>query len=55
MVLHEGQDVGEKSPGIATYDSPLEDIYGENVPRLQALKQRVDSKNVMGLAGGFRF
>ena len=36
-------------------NTPLVDIYGENLPRLQALKAQVDPKNVMGLAGGFKF
>ena len=35
--------------------TPLVDIYGENLPRLQALKAQIDPKNVMGLAGGFKF
>ena len=55
VALREGQDVGKKFPSLAVYDTPLEDIYGGNVPRLQALKQRVDPTNVMGLAGGFKF
>ena len=35
--------------------TPLVDIYGENLPRLQALKAQIDPENVMGLAGGFKF
>jgi len=35
--------------------TPLVDIYGENLPRLRALKAKVDPENVMGLAGGFKF
>jgi len=35
--------------------TPLVDIYGENLPKLQALKAEVDPENVMGLAGGFKF
>jgi FAD/FMN-containing dehydrogenase len=41
-------------PNYALFDTPLEDIYGANLPRLHAIKQAVDPKNVMGLAGGFR-
>lgn len=39
----------------AVYDTPLEAMYGNNVPKLQALKAEIDPNNVMGLAGGFRF
>ena len=35
--------------------TPLVGIYGENLPRLQALKGRIDPGNVMSLAGGFKF
>jgi hypothetical protein len=35
--------------------TPLVDIYGENLPILQALQAKVDPNNVMGLAGGFKF
>ena len=35
--------------------TPLVDIYGDNLPRLQALKAMVDPENVMGLTGGFKF
>lgn len=41
-------------PNYALFDTPLEDIYGTNLPRLHAIKQAVDPKNVMGLAGGFK-
>ena len=36
-------------------NTPLVDIYGENLPSLQELKAKVDPNNVMGLTGGFRF
>ncbi|EIW78113.1 FAD-binding domain-containing protein [Coniophora puteana RWD-64-598 SS2] len=39
----------------AVYDTTIEEIYGDNVPRLQALKAQIDPNNVMGLAGGFKF
>ena len=55
VAVSEGQKVGAKFLGNAAYDTPLEDIYGGNVPRLKALKKRVDPENVMGLAGGFKF
>ena len=36
-------------------ETPLVDIYGENLPILQALQAKSDPDNVMGLAGGFKF
>ncbi|KAF8188711.1 FAD dependent oxidoreductase [Pholiota molesta] len=42
-------------PNYAIFDTPLSNIYGGNLPALQALKASVDPTNVMGLAGGFRF
>ena len=36
-------------------ETPLVDIYGENLPILQALQAKFDPKNLMGLAGGFKF
>ena len=36
-------------------NTPLVDIYGDNLPKLRRLRAKVDPKNVMGLAGGFRF
>jgi hypothetical protein len=34
--------------------TPLEDLYGDNLPGLRAIKHAVDPENVMGLAGGFK-
>lgn len=39
----------------ADANTPLCDIYGENLPSLRALKAKFDPENVMGLAGGFKF
>ncbi|KAH9168081.1 FAD-binding domain-containing protein [Lactarius sanguifluus] len=41
-------------PNYALFDTPLEDIYGVNLPRLHAIRKAVDPKDVMGLAGGFK-
>ncbi|KAF9465136.1 FAD-binding domain-containing protein [Collybia nuda] len=41
-------------PNYAIFDTPLTDIYGDNLPRLVKLKKRVDPFNVMGLAGGWK-
>jgi hypothetical protein len=35
--------------------TPLVDIYGDNLPILQALRAKIDPDNVMGLTGGFKF
>ncbi|KAF8559956.1 FAD-binding domain-containing protein [Imleria badia] len=39
----------------ALADTPLEAMYGVKVERLARIKKVVDPKNVMGLAGGFKF
>jgi hypothetical protein len=39
----------------AIFDTPLSSIYKGNVDRLEAINKQVDPKNVMGLAGGWKF
>lgn len=34
--------------------TPLVDMYGDNLPHLRTLKSKVDPTNIMGLAGGFK-
>ncbi|KAI9439709.1 FAD dependent oxidoreductase [Lactarius indigo] len=53
----DGQDVAHAAVYVnyAMFDTPLEEIYGQNVPRLRRIKAAVDPKDVMGLAGGFKF
>ncbi|KAG9308226.1 hypothetical protein JVU11DRAFT_12244 [Chiua virens] len=41
-------------PNYALFDTPLVNLYGKNLPRLQTIKAEVDPDNVMGLAGGFK-
>ncbi|KAF8329196.1 FAD-binding domain-containing protein [Amanita rubescens] len=55
--IADGQDISNAPlyPNYAIFDTPLEDMYGGNVGRLEALKQTVDPSNVMGLAGGWKF
>jgi len=55
--LRDGQDVehAEVYPNYALFDTPLEDMYGQNVPRLRALRRAFDPEDVMALAGGFKF
>ncbi|KAH9484542.1 putative FAD-linked oxidoreductase [Psilocybe cubensis] len=42
-------------PNYGLAGTPIEKIYGRNVPALRALKNRVDPHDVMGLAGGWKF
>ena len=55
--LKDGQDVEHAAvyPTYALFDTPLEEMYGQNVPRLRAVRRAIDPEDVMGLAGGFRF
>jgi hypothetical protein len=48
----------ENAPAYVNYaisGTPLEKIYGGNVPRLQGIRKEYDPKDVMGLAGGWKF
>lgn len=42
-------------PNYALSDTPLELMYGSNVPRLRQIRSRYDPERVMTLTGGFRF
>ncbi|KAJ6533797.1 FAD-binding domain-containing protein [Mycena vulgaris] len=57
VAIQDGQDIAAAPlyTNYALYDTPLERIYGANLPRLRAIKSAVDPDNVMGLAGGFKF
>ncbi|KAJ7686166.1 FAD-binding domain-containing protein [Mycena rosella] len=55
LAIAEGVLGTSKYTNYAIYDTPLSDIYGPNVPRLQSIKKAVDPQNIMGLAGGFKF
>ncbi|KAI9441217.1 FAD-binding domain-containing protein [Lactarius indigo] len=56
-VLADGQNVSHAAVYVnyALFDTPLEDIYGANVARLRKIRAEIDPKDVMGLAGGFKF
>ncbi|KAG9308223.1 FAD-binding domain-containing protein [Chiua virens] len=41
-------------PNYAMFGTPVVNLFGEHLPRLQAIKVAVDPDNVMGLAGGFK-
>jgi len=53
----EGQDLDGVAlyPNYAIFDTPLKQIYGDNLPELKKLKKLHDPTNVMGLAGGYKF
>ena len=60
VVEQEGQGVpGPHGAGLynnyAIFGTPLEKIYGDNVARLAEIREKYDPKNVMGLAGGWKF
>ncbi|KAI0280312.1 FAD dependent oxidoreductase [Russula aff. rugulosa BPL654] len=57
VALADGQNVSQaaKYPNYAIFGTPLEDIYGGNVERLQDIREAIDPEDVMGLAGGWKF
>ncbi|CAF1040338.1 unnamed protein product [Rotaria sordida] len=54
-----GQDVGGSKeilyPNNALEDTPLEQMYGKNLPKLRRIRQEWDPNNIMCLCGGFKF
>jgi hypothetical protein len=57
VALADGQNVSHaaKYVNYALSGTPLEDMYGENVKRLREIRAEIDSEDVMGLAGGWKF
>jgi len=57
VALADGQNVSHAAVYVnyALFDTPLEDIWGQNVPRLRKIRADIDPEDVMGLAGGFKF
>ena len=49
--LADGQNVSHEAVcmNCALSDTPLEDIYGANVPRLRKIRSEIDHEDVMGL------
>ena len=56
-VLADGQNLSDAAVYVnyALFGTPLEDMYGANVPRLHKIRAEIDPEDVMGLAGGFKF
>ncbi|KAH9903227.1 FAD-binding domain-containing protein [Cubamyces lactineus] len=57
VALAEGQDISDAPlySNYAIFDTPIERVYGANLPKLKALKAQYDPENIMGLAGGWKF
>ena len=59
IALDDGQDIGGSKqityPNYASADTPLSQMYGDNVPKLRHIQETWDPDNVMYLAGGFKF
>jgi hypothetical protein len=55
--IQDGQDLTDAAAYVnyAITGTPLEKIYGGNVPRLRAIRETYDPEDVMGLAGGWKF
>ena len=57
VALADGQDLSHTSMYVnfALFGTPLEDIYGGNLPKLRRIKAKIDPERVMDLAGGWKF
>ncbi|KAF5356904.1 hypothetical protein D9756_006848 [Leucocoprinus leucothites] len=57
LAAAEGQDLSNAAlyPNYAIFDTPMQQLYGNNLPTLQALKKLHDPDNVMELTGGWKF
>ena len=55
--LADGQNMSHTAVYVnyALFDTPLKDMYGGNVERLQKIRATIDPEDVMGLAGGWKF
>lgn len=57
QLIEDGQGYAADAPvygNYAIYGTPLEGIYGSNLPKLRGIKKLIDPDNVMGLAGGIK-
>ncbi|CDO76775.1 hypothetical protein BN946_scf184978.g4 [Trametes cinnabarina] len=57
VLSSEGQNVKDTAlyGNYAIFGTPLERIYGSNLPRLRMLKAKYDPNGIMGLTGGWKF
>ncbi|OJA16046.1 hypothetical protein AZE42_05488 [Rhizopogon vesiculosus] len=57
FVASQGQDVGDAllNPNNAPPNTPMANMYGDALERLQSIKLAVDPTHVMNLAGGWKF
>ena len=57
FIASQGQDVGDAllNPNNAPPNTPMANMYGDALERLQSIKHAVDPTNVMNLAGGWKF
>jgi len=55
--IRDGQDLKNAAPYVnyALFGTSVETMYGEHLERLRKIKKRYDPKDVMGLAGGWKF
>jgi len=55
--IAEGQNIVDVAVygNYALFGTPVESLYGANIPRLKLIRSKVDPNNVMALAGGFKF
>jgi hypothetical protein len=53
----EGQNITDVAlyGNYALFETPVDALYGANLPRLKSIQSKVDPNNVMALAGGFKF
>jgi hypothetical protein len=55
--IAQGQNIDDVAVygNYALIGTPVESLYGANLPRLRSIQNRVDPHKVMALAGGFKF
>jgi len=58
VALAHGQNVSHGRAAVyvnyALFHAPLEDIYGQNAPKLREIRAAIDPEDVMELTGGFK-
>ncbi|KAH9015946.1 FAD-binding domain-containing protein [Lactarius deliciosus] len=57
VAVADGQNLSHAAVYVnyAMFGTPLEEIYGQNVPRLRRIRAAIDPEDVMGLTGGLKF